>query len=50
MGFFDRMGNREKCDILNLNKYLKPGKNKKLKKIVDNMANKNVKGVVSAWK
>lgn len=36
--------------ILNLNKYLKPGKNKKLKKIVDNMANKNVKGVVNAWK
>lgn len=23
---------------------------KKLKKIVDNMANKNVKGVVNAWK
>ena len=36
--------------ILNLNKYLKPGKSKKLKKIVDNMANKNVKGVVSSWK
>lgn len=35
---------------LHLNKYLKPGKNKKLKKIVDNMANKNVKGVVNAWK
>ncbi len=36
--------------LLNLNQYLKPGNNKKLKRVVANMANKNVKGVVSAWK
>jgi len=36
--------------LLDLDKYLKPGKNKKLKKVVKNLANKNVKGVVNKWK
>ena len=36
--------------LYNLDKYLKPGKNKKLKAVVKNMANCYVKGVVTQWK
>ena len=36
--------------IYNLNTYLKYGSNKKLKSLVKNMANSNVKKVVNKWK
>ena len=36
--------------ILNLTKYLKPGDNNKLKTVVNNAGNANIKKVVKAWK
>ena len=36
--------------ILNLTKYLKPGDNTKLKTVVNNAGNANIKKVVKAWK
>ena len=36
--------------ILNLTKYLKPGDNNKLKTVVNNAGNANIKKVVEGWK
>ena len=36
--------------ILNLTKYLKPGKNTKLNAVVNNAGNANIKKVVEGWK
>lgn len=35
---------------MNLSRYLKPGKNKKLKKVMDNASNSKVQGVIDGWK